>query len=334
MTSDITQPPKKASPETEGEEWIIPEALAGLRLDKALTQLRPDTSRSQLQQWMEAGYVLDSHGICTHPSRKVKEGECYWITPPEPLASELIPWQTDLDICYEDDDLLVINKPAGMVVHPAAGHQDKTLVHALLAHCGDSLSGIGGVLRPGIVHRLDKDTSGLMLVAKHDKAHQALAAQLADRSLSREYQALVWGVPLPPVGRIDVPIGRHPSQRKKMAVREDGKEASTQYRVLTTLAEGACSHIRCTLETGRTHQIRVHLTHRHHPLIGDPVYGNRRKAPSSLPVNTREALHCFSRQALHAGQIGFIHPGSEEKMAFSSPLPEDMQELLDTLRAI
>lgn len=326
MPPEIAQTNENAS-----RQCIIPETLAGQRLDKALAGLLEDVTRTQLQHWIDEGHVQLDELPCTSPTRKVKAGECYHIQPPAPKASCLTPWAQPLDILFEDAHLLVINKPAGMVVHPAAGHSEETLVHALLAHCGDSLSGVGGVQRPGIVHRLDKDTSGLMLVAKHDTAHQSLATQLANRSLSREYQAIIWGTPSPPVGCVDAPIARHATQRQKMAVRKNGKAARTHYTVLQPLADGVVSYIACKLETGRTHQIRVHMTHQHHPLVGDPVYGNRRRAPASIAPALREALHHFPRQALHAGAIAFLHPESGETMRFTCALPTDMQTLLSQL---
>lgn len=301
---------------------LIPLAHASSRLDKALTALVPadsGLSRARVQQLIKAGRVGLNGGAVTDPSHKVKAGEVYAleVPPPEPAVPQA--QEIALKVVYEDADLLVIDKPAGLVVHPAAGNRDRTLVNALLAHCGNSLSGIGGVVRPGIVHRLDKDTSGLMVVAKHDAAHQALSAQFADRSLSRVYQALVWGVPSPVKGSIEGAIGRHPRDRKKMAVlAHGGKAALTHYRVLEAL--GAVSLVECKLATGRTHQIRVHMAHNKHPLVGDPVYGRRN---SSL---------AFPRQALHAAEITFLHPRTGKRMNFTAPMPEDIAELVARVR--
>ncbi|MFY9287664.1 MAG: RluA family pseudouridine synthase, partial [Alphaproteobacteria bacterium] len=255
----------------------------------------------------------------------VKESEHYsiLIPPPEPAQPEA--QDIELDVVFEDKDLLVINKPAGMVVHPAPGNRDQTLVNALLAHCGKSLSGIGGVARPGIVHRLDKDTSGLMVVAKNDAAHQALTAQFSDRSLSRIYQAVVWGAPTPKTGKIEVPIGRHARDRKKQAVTSRGKTALTYYTVLENFS--LASLVECKLATGRTHQIRVHLAHIKHPVIGDPVYG-----ANKTRMKGNEELCTFPRQALHAAQLQFIHPRSKKSLRFLAKLPKDMADLLKALR--
>jgi 23S rRNA pseudouridine1911/1915/1917 synthase len=260
-------------------------------------------------------------------SRKAKLGDVFTIRvpPPEPASPEA--QDIDLDILYEDKDLLVINKPVGMVVHPAPGNRDRTLVNALLAHCGKSLSGIGGVARPGIVHRLDKDTSGLMVVAKNDKAHQQLTKQFADRSLSRTYQALVWGEPVPLVGHIEAPIGRHPRDRVKMAVVGKGKPALTYYKVIESFGDLA-SLVECKLATGRTHQIRVHLAYIKHPVIGDAVYGGGRNRVG----DAAKLLEKFPRQALHATQLQFFHPRTEKLMSFKAPLPKDMAELIKKLR--
>jgi 23S rRNA pseudouridine1911/1915/1917 synthase len=238
-----------------------------------------------------------------------------------------------LDIRYEDEHLLVVDKPAGLVVHPAPGNLDRTLVNALLAHCGDSLVGIGGVKRPGIVHRLDKDTSGLMVVAKSELAHARLAADFAARRISRAYFAVVWGVPLPPSGEIAGNIGRSPVNRKKMAVLpRGGRAALTRYRVLREF-RGIAAALECRLATGRTHQIRVHLSERGHPLIGDPLYGSSRTGRRSklLPESVRGPVTAFPRQALHAQTLGFIHPISQESLEFKSELPSDIKLLLDML---
>ena len=296
----------------------VPPELAGQRLDKALAGLA-GLSRARLQALMEQGHLAQNGKIVSDASRKVKEGEIFHLHVPPPEPAEPEAQHIELDIVFEDKDVLVINKPPGLVVHPAPGNRDMTLVNALLAHCGDSLSGIGGVARPGIVHRLDKDTSGLIVVAKNDMAHQKLSAQFADRSLSRTYQALVHGVPEARAGIIDAPIGRHARDRKKMAVTAKGRAARTHYRVLENF--GGAALVECKLETGRTHQIRVHMAHIKHPVIGDPVYGKNR------------AKYSFTRQALHAAEIRFIHPRSGKIRAFAAPLPKDMRALLKKLRA-
>ena len=310
----------------------IPENLHRQRLDKALTDIASATaqnlSRARLQALIAEGQVQINGHTITQTSHKVTAGEVYQLSVP-PAASAIPEAQNiTLDIIYEDDDLIVINKPAGMVVHPAPGNRDKTLVNALLAHCGTSLSGIGGVARPGIVHRLDKDTSGLMVVAKNDLAHHGLTRQFADRSLSRTYQALVWGLPMPSSGSIDACIGRHPRDRKKMAVTsaQKGKTALTHYRVLEDYDE--VSLVECKLETGRTHQIRVHLAHLKHPVVGDTTYGSHRNPGK---YDSASALRAFPRQALHAIQIQFIHPRTGKKMRFKVDLAEDMRKLIRKL---
>ncbi|MBV8061147.1 MAG: RluA family pseudouridine synthase [Alphaproteobacteria bacterium] len=308
---------------------ITPE-LAGQRLDKALAVLAAaldaSLSRARLQALLAGGQVLRDGKPVTDASLRVKEGAVFHVHVPPPEAAQPAAQAIELEIVYEDKNLLVINKPAGMVVHPAPGNRDKTLVNALIAHCGDSLSGIGGVARPGIVHRLDKDTSGLMVVAKTDRAHQGLSEQFADRSLSRTYQALVWGHMAPPVGHIDAPIGRHARDRKKMAVTAKGKHAVTHYKALRHLTWNGkpVTLVQCKLETGRTHQIRVHLTHIKHPLLGDPVYGRRMAAGHRLD---------FPRQALHAAALQFIHPVSGKTMKFEAVLPADMAALLAGLKS-
>ncbi len=309
---------------------IIPE-MERQRLDKALTQLIAQEvlvlSRVRVQGLIAEGMVSFAGKPVYDVNRKVKSGEVYklQIPPPEVATpqAQIIP----LKIIYEDKDLLVIDKPAGMVVHPAPGNRDKTLVNALLAHCKDSLSGIGGVMRPGIVHRLDKDTSGLMVVAKNDKAHQALTAQFSDRSLNRTYQAIVWGSPKVLKSSIDAPIGRHPRDRKKMAVTGRGKPALTHYRVLEDFKN--VTLMECKLATGRTHQIRVHFAHMKHPLVGDPAYGKKKNSQSDKMITE---LQTFPRQALHAVKLEFIHPTSGKTMRFASELPKDVEKLLKKLR--
>ncbi|NIJ16191.1 RluA family pseudouridine synthase [Sphingobium vermicomposti] len=306
-------------------ETTIGEAQQGLRLDKALADLLPDVSRERLKALIVDGQVT-SGGRPLNPSMKVAVGQSFAIAMPAPVESEAVGQDIPLNIVYEDADLIVIDKPAGMVVHPAVGNLDGTLVNALLHHCKDSLSGIGGVARPGIVHRIDKDTSGLLVVAKSDKAHEGLAQQFSAHSIDRLYAAIVYGIPKPAAGTVDTWIGRSDSDRKKMAVHREGrgKHAVTHYRVIDRLRGAAL--VECRLQTGRTHQVRVHLTHLGHPLIGDPVYGRERKGFKSI----LETLS-FKRQALHAKRLGFIHPVTGEKLSFDSALPTDMQELLSEL---
>jgi 23S rRNA pseudouridine1911/1915/1917 synthase len=310
-------------PRRTSYKLAIPASLQGQRLDRALTTLLSAEagafSRARLQALLAQGHVALSGKSVAAASRKVKTGEVFMVHVPPPEAAAPKPQKMKLTVVYEDNDLLVINKPAGLVVHPAPGNRDRTLVNALLAHCGKSLSGIGGVARPGIVHRLDKDTSGLIVVAKNDAAHQALSRQFADRSLSRTYQAVVWGAPIPHVGSIEAPVGRHPRDRKKMAVTAKGRPALTHYKVLKVFRD--TSLIECKLATGRTHQIRVHLLHIKHPVLGDPVYGKRKTG----------APYDFPRQALHAAQLQFEHPRTGKLMRFSSNLPADMAALLKKL---
>ncbi|WP_372400163.1 RluA family pseudouridine synthase [Azospirillum sp. HJ39] len=320
--------------------YTVPAPAAGLRLDKALAAGLPDLSRSRVQALLEQGCVRGDGRTITDASLRVKPGQTFVLQVPEAEAAEPQPQDIPLTVVYEDADVLVIDKPAGLVVHPAAGNADGTLVNALLAHCGDSLSGIGGVRRPGIVHRLDKDTSGLMVVAKHDRAHHGLTEQFADRTLSRTYLALVWGVPNPRQGRIEGNIGRSSADRKKMAVvTGGGKPAATRYRVVKSFGMAA-SLVECVLETGRTHQIRVHLTHIGHPLVGDPLYGRGRsgrpggKFASLLPEPARTSLAGFPRQALHAAALTFRHPVNGEIVAFRSSIPADIHELIVTLETV
>jgi len=307
---------------------------AGERLDRVLAQNHEELSRARVQSLIEGGRLIAGGATITDANYRVKPGErlTLKIPPPNPARPEAqaIP----LAIAYEDEHLLVVDKPAGLVVHPAAGHHDGTLVNALIAHCGDSLSGIGGERRPGIVHRLDKDTSGLMVVAKNDRTHIALSNALSARSLTREYAALVWGLPEPPAGEIEGNIGRSRRNRKKMDVLpEGGKEALTRYRVEQAFRQTA-SLVACRLATGRTHQIRVHMTHIGHPLLGDPVYGGRRQALTAiLPVELQEILGGFKRQALHARRIAFHHPATNQLLDLQSPLPDDMAALVEALES-
>jgi 23S rRNA pseudouridine1911/1915/1917 synthase len=320
----------------------IPPAAAGLRLDRALVDLLNaaglDISRARLQVLLADGHVKGPPGgkltaTDMGAARKVKADEIYTVSIPAIVAATPRAQKIALDVVFEDKHLIVINKPAGMVVHPAAGNHDGTLVNALLAHCKKSLSGIGGVARPGIVHRLDKDTSGLMVVAKNDAAHHKLAAQFADRSLSRTYQALVWGVPESSKGSIKGNIGRAKNNRQKMAVlKHGGKVALTHYRVLEkfgTATAPLASLVECKLATGRTHQIRVHLAHLGHPVVGDQTYGKRQKVAAQTGA---KKLQDFPRQALHAAVLRFIHPQTKKSRQFTAPLPEDFAALLVFLR--
>jgi 23S rRNA pseudouridine1911/1915/1917 synthase len=306
-------------------EAVVGETQQGLRLDKALAELLPDISRERLKSLIVDGHVTLT-GRALTPSSKVVAGQVFAIAIPDPVAAEAEAQDIPLSIVHEDEELIVIDKPAGLVVHPAAGNLDGTLVNALLHHCHGRLSGIGGVARPGIVHRIDKDTSGLLVVAKSDRAHEGLAKQFKDHSIDRLYSAIVYGVPQPAAGTVETWIGRSDSDRKKMAVHREGrgKHAVTHYRTVERLRGAAL--VECRLETGRTHQVRVHMAHLGHPLIGDPVYGRERKGFKTI----LETLG-FKRQALHAKRLGFIHPVTGLKLSFDSALPTDMQELLSEL---
>lgn len=306
---------------------VVTDTNKGTRLDKFLTTCFCDFSRNQIIRFINDGAVYrtnEPHPF-TQPDYKVKEGDCFTLIPPEAIPAIPEAENIQLDILYEDDDLLVINKPAGLVVHPGAGNQTGTLVNALLAHCHDSLSGIGGVKRPGIVHRIDKDTSGILVVAKNDFTHVRLSEQFSRHSIERVYEAFVWGYVRHLTGVISGNIGRSSTNRQKMAiVKIGGKPATTHYERLNVFGNGLVSHIRCILETGRTHQIRVHMASIGHSLVGDQVYG--------IPNKTAPAeIKYFPRQALHAGFLGFTHPRTQEHMTFEAPMPKDMTELLDTL---
>ena len=311
---------------TENRQWTatVPEAAAGRRLDQVLVELFPDYSRSRLQDWIKSGQVT-VNGHAPRARDKVWGGEQVALTAVE--TTEL-PWTGEdiaLDVVYEDEAILVINKPAGLVVHPAAGNWAGTLVNALLHYAPE----LAQLPRAGIVHRLDKDTSGLLVVARTNAAHKSLVAQLQARTVKREYDAVVIGV-MTAGGTVDAPIGRHLVDRKRMAVVEGGREAVTHYRVIERFR--AHSYIKVRLETGRTHQIRVHMTHIHHPLLGDPTYGGRLRLPAGCSDRLREALHAFQRQALHAGVLGLSHPKTGEAMQWQAPPPHDMQAVLEILR--
>jgi 23S rRNA pseudouridine1911/1915/1917 synthase len=303
------------------------------RIDKYLSEEERVATRSQVQRLLKSGHVLVD-GKQVKASHRLRGGERLRITVPEPEPSKLEPEPTPLDVVYEDRFLLVVNKPPGMVVHPGSGVRRGTLANALLAHCKD-LSGIGGVARPGIVHRLDKDTSGLMVVAKDDNTHLALSRALAARKVKRTYEAVVWGRPARREANIETLIGRSRTDRKKMAVvRSEGRQAVTTYRTLEEF--GFASRLEVELQTGRTHQIRVHLLHAGHPVFGDPTYGGRRKTYPGLGPGALgragDLLALISRQALHARELRFVHPADGREMKLVAPLPQDMQNLLDALR--
>lgn len=328
------------------------------RLDRVLAQALPDFSRARIQNLIRDGQARVDGEIVTQPSRKLAAGAQIGLAVPPPAPAAPAGEDIPLVIVYEDDDLIVIDKPAGLVVHPAGGHETGTLVNALIAHCGDSLSGIGGVARPGIVHRLDKDTTGLLVVAKNDAAHRGLAAQFADHGrtgpLERAYRAVVWGAPDRARFTVDAAIARARHNREKMIVleprrprgeagaRQEGREAITHVAVEERFGaatgedprEAYAAALRCTLETGRTHQIRVHLAHAGYPLLGDALYGaGFRTKASLLPEAAQEALARLGRQALHAALLGFAHPRTGETMRFESPDPPDLAALIEALRA-
>lgn len=318
----------------------VDDAEAGQRLDRWLAAKVDGLSRVRVQQLIKDGHVTSACGVVV-ASAPVKAAGSYEIVVPAARMTDVAPENIDLDIVFEDRDVIVINKPAGLVVHPAAGHETGTMVNALLAHCGESLSGIGGVRRPGIVHRLDKDTSGLLVVAKNDAAHAHLSEQFQshgrDGRLIREYSALVWGVPTRTAGTINAPLSRSGINRTKIAVDQNGREAITHYAVVETLlgvdGGAAVAHLRLQLETGRTHQIRVHMAHIRHPLLGDAIYGASFKtAASRLPEAAAAALSTLNRQALHAATLGFEHPRTGKNMLFSSSLPADYQALLGAFK--
>ncbi|HET7885765.1 MAG TPA: RluA family pseudouridine synthase [Bradyrhizobium sp.] len=312
------------------------------RLDRVLAAHIAELSRSRLKALILDGKVAVRNALVRDPAYHVAAGDTITIDVPEPVAAEPLGEDIALDIVYEDDDLIVIDKPAGLVVHPGAGHETGTLVNALIAHCGDSLSGIGGVKRPGIVHRLDKDTSGLLVVAKNDAAHASLSAQFADHGktgeMRRGYLAFVWGVPNRVRGTVDAPIDRHPHAREKMAVREGGRHAVTHWEVVKSFAgpdgKPVASLLACELETGRTHQIRVHLAHIGHPLMGDMVYGPHFKTKAThLGPQSQAALEALGRQALHAYLLALEHPKTGAILEWSSDLPAELRFLEQTLQA-
>jgi 23S rRNA pseudouridine1911/1915/1917 synthase len=315
----------------------------GQRLDRFLSERFPGLSRTRVQNLIKEGHASRGGATIEDVKYRVKPGDRFELALPPPAPSELGAEAIPLNIVYEDDALIVIDKPADLVVHPGAGHATGTLVNALIAHCGASLSGIGGVARPGIVHRLDKDTSGLMVIAKTDQAHRALAAQFADHGrtgeLKRGYLALVWGAPKRPQGIVDVQIGRHPTSRTKMAVLKDrGRKAVTHWRVVATFGRGKekiASLLECTLETGRTHQVRVHLAAIGHPLIGDSLYGPGFKSKlRKLPEPLRDKLATLGRQALHAKHLAFVHPVTGTLLKFNSALPPELSGIVEDFKEL
>jgi 23S rRNA pseudouridine1911/1915/1917 synthase len=315
---------------------------ASSRLDRVLAAKIQEMSRSRLKALILAGQVTVGSAPVRDPAYHVAAGDTITIDVPQAIPAEPAGEDIALNIVYEDDDIVVIDKPRGLVVHPAAGHETGTLVNALIAHCGASLSGIGGVKRPGIVHRLDKDTTGLMVVAKNDRAHQSLTAQFADHGrtgpMRRGYVAFVWGIPGRQRGTVDAPIERHPHAREKMAVRESGREAVTHWEMQESFSgrdgKPIAARLECQLETGRTHQIRVHLAHIGHPLMGDGTYGPHFKTKAShLGPASQAALAALGRQALHAYLLVLEHPKTGEILHWESPLPKDLLLLQNTLRA-
>jgi 23S rRNA pseudouridine1911/1915/1917 synthase len=320
----------------EETEWevVVDAGYAGGRLDAALAKAVPVFSRNRIKDLILAGAVAINGQTATEPKTKLKLGDALLLTAPEPVEADPEPENIPLSILYEDDDLIVIDKPVGMVVHPAPGSPSGTLVNALLYHCGESLKGIGGVKRPGIVHRLDKDTSGVMVVAKTEAAHNHLAAQFADHGrsgpLHRAYVAFAWGKTEQARGTVDAPLGRDANNRLKQAVRKDGREAITHYAVEARFGGDGwdITRLKCELETGRTHQIRVHMAHIGHPLVADGLYASGYATKiNRLPDGPKAALASLGRQALHAAELGFEHPETGEEMFFESPLPPDLATL-------
>lgn len=301
------------------KQELFPEiADSGLRIDKYLSTVNEQLSRSYIQKLLKSGLILVD-GKPVKASYQVDEGDVISLDIPEAVEPEIEPENMDLDILYEDQDVILVNKPKGMVVHPAAGHYSHTLVNGLMHHCKDQLSGINGVMRPGIVHRIDMNTTGVIIACKNDMAHNSIAAQLKEHSITRRYQAIVHGVLKDDAGTVEGPIGRHPTDRKKMSINyNNGKSAVTHYKVLKRFRQ--YTHVECRLETGRTHQIRVHMASIGHPLLGDLVYG-----PGKCPIPGLQG------QTLHAGVLGFIHPRTGEYMEFTAPLPEYFAKLLNTL---
>ena len=348
----LKSPDARNAQGSETHEFLIAEEDAGARLDKWLSERLEALTRTRLKALIEDGALARGGEVFNDPSWKLRAGEAYRLTLPPVADPTPKPEAIPLDVVYEDADLIIVNKPAGMVVHPAAGSWTGTLVNALLAHCGDSLSGIGGVARPGVVHRLDKETSGLIVAAKNDAAHQGLASAFAAHDIDRVYEALAVGAPRPGAGTVNAALARASSDRKKMAVvdeatHDNARHAVTHYKTLESFGrsraklkgDAVASLIECRLETGRTHQIRVHLSHIGHPLIGDQVYG-RGPGLAGLKPGDEAANHAiavlkkFRRQALHAKVLGFKHPVTGEELRFEREAPRDFQRLLAALRAL
>ena len=301
----------------EINEFIVPEELSEERIDSVVASFAQGQSRSYLKTLIKDGSVL-LNGRLPKPSTRVHEGDVIRLVLPEKVIPDILPENIPLDILYEDEDVLVVNKPKGMVVHPAPGHYTGTLVNAVMYHCGGSLSGINGILRPGIVHRIDRDTTGSVIICKNDAAHMSISEQLQEHSIVRRYYAILYDNISEDAFTVDQPIGRDPSERKRMAVRPDGKRAVTHCRVLRRF--GKYTYVECRLETGRTHQIRVHMAYVHHPLLGDEVYAGRRKSPFTT-----------QGQCLHAGVLGFVHPRTGEYIETHAPLPAYFEEILSKL---
>lgn len=338
-------PLAEESSQAEVHTFTVPPEAGKLRLDRALADFLPETSRSRMKALVSAGEVTVDGVVVDDPSRKVGPGAVLVLRLPPPEEAEPVGEDIPLHVVHEDEDLIVIDKPAGLVVHPAAGNWTGTLVNALIHHCGDSLSGIGGVRRPGIVHRLDKDTTGLMVVAKSDRAHAGLSRQFADHGrtgpLERAYLALVWGSPQPWRGTIDAPLGRSGADRTKIAVvKSGGREAITHYEVVERFpgesgGNAVASLVECRLETGRTHQIRVHMAAAGHPLVGDQHYGRGFLTKANrLPEPLAGAVRSFPRQALHAFLIAFEHPVTHKILRFESELPQDVDDLVEAFRSL
>ncbi len=330
---DESQPALHVTPMSDIQRTLsleVGRSEDGRRLDQFLAGRLPEFSRARLQGLIRAGHLSCQRRPIADPARRVKQGERFDLEIPSPRPASPRPESHALDILFEDEHLLVLVKPAGMVVHPAPGHAGGTLVNALLAHCGDSLSGIGGIARPGIVHRLDREVSGVLVVAKTDRAHIGLAGQFTLHTVERLYEAVVWGLPSRIAGVIDRPIGRHPHDRRRMAVVEGGKRAVTRYRV-TEAAGTLAARLEVTLETGRTHQIRVHLSHLGHPLLGDRLYRPRRRPPPLAP-GPRAWVEALDRILLHARLLGFVHPVTGARLRFESPAPPLLTEALERLR--
>ncbi|MBT5927815.1 MAG: RluA family pseudouridine synthase [Verrucomicrobia bacterium] len=326
MTEDIISPDIDSNPDTTipPQEMVVDTTELHSRLDHWLHQRIPNISRGALAKWIKEGHIL-VNGKIAKPKHKPKSGDCIRITPPDPRPMNLVPIDLPLNVLYEDADLLVINKPPGLVVHPAAGHEDDTLVHALLHHCEGQLSGIGGVERPGIVHRLDQDTSGCIVVAKNDITHQGLASQFAERTTGKTYLSVNCGSVVPESGTIDAPIARHSTERKQMAIVDHGRPSKTNYKVIQRFGHLA-TLTEAVIHTGRTHQIRIHFKHLGYPVFGDSIYGTRSTSRLAKLLNYEP-----KRQLLHAWKLSFEHPVTNKPLEFTAPLPTDFQATLKHL---